>query len=186
MVKDDDFSQSVQQFILDPLRQLSKTIEAAGSDVRKSKDRVNGNSLSLTQNLMEADVLEYILPEFHLQSLVSDDQDMALILNALISFLSTHNKNHKSQENAQKCTTKIINTQDVNLTVPGLCKALQTSQLKGKIYITKQLKEQVPNIKRNGNADTKVVFVKTVNYLLDQYKQSKGKSISIDFKESTR
>lgn len=171
---------------MDPLRQLSKTVDTTGSDLRKSRDKVGGANISLTQNLMEADVLEYILPEFNLQNHVPDDQDMALILNALVSFLNIHNKNHKSQENAQKCATKIISTQNLNLTVPGLCKTLQSCQLKGKIYITKQLQAQAPHIKKNANRETKALFIKAVNYLLDQYKQSKGKSISVDFRDTTR
>ena len=95
-------------------------------------------------------------------------------------------QNQFKKANAQKCATKIISTQNLNLTVPGLCKTLQSCQLKGKIYITKQLQAQVPHIKRNGSRETKALFVKAVNYLLDQHKHSKGKSISVDFRDSIR
>ena len=125
------------------------------------------------------------MPEFKLTQYVPDSSDMAKILGALLSYQDVHNKNHSSLENSQRCLSKIVKTQSLNLTVPGLCQALEVCQVKGKIFICSLLQARVAEIQQSNKA-AKNDFYKAINYLLDEYRQTKGKSLQIDFKNSTR
>ena len=110
---------------------------------------------------------------------------MAKILAALLSYQDVHNKNHKALENSQRCLSKIVKTQSLNLTVPGLCQALEVCQVKGKIFICSLLQARVSELPKT-NAATKSAFYKAIIYVLDEYRRTKGKSLQVDFKSASR
>lgn len=88
--------------IIDPLANYASEVGLAG------KPRATVGNL-LSPGLIEAEILEYILPELKLAGAIKKKEDLTNVMKTLSSFVGD-SKNHKASTNAWACFAKLVNT----------------------------------------------------------------------------
>ena len=181
LTHDPVFGETMDRQVLTPLIAYGTNVTSNYVPGKQTKSGL------LTNQLLEAEILDYMLPEFKLVESLKSKKDIEDILKGLVSYLGPQTKVHKAEANARSCFWKIVNSIHPNYTIEGLNQAIRICHVRHKHQLLDLLREKIATIAQSGDEDSKQSVGKIMLWTLDYADQmKKGTTVAKDMQSSLK